>query len=408
MSRFGFVAVAVFAWHALPGSALGAQLLPRNPALRDVLAYALRENPDLVTARLRADSAHGEQRIARALSNPALSVVPGNPTQYVANAAFDLGPDRVFRTRAAAQASAAARLDVDDVTRQVTFSVRQGFFDLLLAEAVHGIARGQDSTVRRLLQADSARFEAGDLALRDVSITELLFAHAEANLSRADAAARAARVSLQLLMGVRSPRTDFTVAGRLEYAELVIPVDSLMAIAQANRPDAAAAREREDQSRSLRARASALLVPVPGLNAVYQPAQPFASGSNYALGLSLVVPLWYWFGGERERAEAGVRAAAVARERTGATLESDVTTALDGFAAARVLARRYASGLLARAADAVEIQRFAYENGNASLTDLLTAINAFGDIQTDYYTALHDYWVGAYAVDRAVGRDLVP
>jgi cobalt-zinc-cadmium efflux system outer membrane protein len=407
MRRTYFRAAGAIAFLMSSGFALRAQTAPARPNMAEAVSYALRSNPDVITARLQADSARGEQRIAKALPNPTFAVAPGNPFQYAINQPIDVGPDRIYRMRAANQGTAAVRLDVQNATRQVVFAVRQGFLDLLLAEAVRGIAFEQDTIVLRLLQSDSLRFLEGDLARLDLNTTELQSAHADANLARADATTRAARINLQVLMGVPHPDTSFRVNGALEYRPFELPFDSLRSLSMAERPDIAAAQERVDQSRSLRSLANSLLLPVPGLAGVYQ-HEPFASGSKYALGVSLSVPILYWFGGERERATAGLRSAEIARQRAVSQAESDVVGAADSFRAARTLAARYASGLLERSRATLEMQRFAYEHGNASLLDLLNAISAFGDTQTDYYTAVHDYWVAVYAIDRAVGRDLVP
>ncbi len=405
---------AIIAPFSLCGRPLAAQSgeLPQSPrdrpALHDVVAYALRLNPDLTIARLRGDSAHGEQRIARALANPTFTVIPGNPFEYSVGENLDVGPDRWYRTTAAAHATAASRFDVRDVERQVVFSVRQAYYDLLLAEALRGIAAEQAEVVQKLLLADSARYREGDLPRKDVAASELAAAHAYAALARSDAGARAARMNVQILMGVPHPDTAFRVSGELAYEPVTLPMDSLRAVALAGRPDIAATKARVEQSRSLKSLATANLIPVPGLAAVYQPSQPFPDGSKYALGLSFTVPLFYWFGGERERAEAGLKSANVALRTTEIQVAGDVTVATDNFRAAKALAERYAAGLLDRARESVELQRFAYEQGNASLTDLLNAITALADTRTDYYTALHDYWVSAYAIDRAVGREVTP
>lgn len=365
-------------------------------------------NPDLSVARLRVDSAHGEQRIARGLPNPSFTVIPGNPFQYSVGENIDVGPDRWYRTSAARNATTAARYDAQDVERQIVFNVRQAYFDLLLAEALHGIAIEQADVVHQLLLADSLRFRAGDLPRKDVAASELAWAHAYANLTHANAAARAARINLQLLMGVPAPDTAFRAGDSLTYGALTLPIDSLRSVALVHRPDFTATKIRVEQSHALKSLAASNLVPVPGIAAVYQPSQPFPNGSKYAVGLSFTVPLFYWFGGEREKADAGLKSAEEAQRATETGVVSDVTVAADNFSASKSLAERYAGGLLDRARDAVELQRFAYNQGNASLTDLLNAINALGDTRTDYYTALHDYWVSAYAINRAVGQELTP
>jgi cobalt-zinc-cadmium efflux system outer membrane protein len=372
-----------------------------------VLAIAQRNNPDLVTARLRLDSAYAEQRIARALPNPTATGIPNVPYQYSAAEPIDLGPQRIFRTRAAGQGASATRLDVEDVTRQVTFAVRQGYFDLLLAQALRDVAGDQRDTFRQLLVADSARVRTGDVPERNLATSEVQLARAEAALARAAAAVRAARLNLQALMGVANPDTGFAVQGALRYQPVAIP-DSLAVIAAANRPDLAAANMRVEQDRSLASFATSQLIPTPTVNVTYQNGPPFTNGHQYQFGLGVTVPLFYWYGGERQRAKAAEQAADVETRKVRAQLASDVAQAVDLYQSSRVLAERYESGLLAKARGALETARYAYRAGAASQLDVLEAVRAYGDTRSDYYTAVHDYWVSVYALDRAVGKDLAP
>lgn len=404
---------------AVRSKGVDAQLATSRPpiradsalTLRQVVEYALDHSPDLNIAKRQIDSARAEQRVARALQNPTASIAPGTPFQYSVTQPIDVGPARTYRMRAAGRGTVAAALDAENTKRHVVFAVRQGFLDLLLAETSRRVAFEQDTIMRRLLRNDSLRFTEGDLALRDLSTTELERARTQSALARAEAAARAARISLQLLMGMPRPDTAFRVEGTLEYRAIDLPVaiasDSSRAASVAARADVAAARERVDQSDLLRSLATAQLWPVPGIAAVYQP-EAFSSGSRYAIGASFSLPVMYWFGGERARATAGLASARIEQQRTVATAEAELASAVDNFRTSQVLAARYADGLLDKARNAVEMQRFAYEHGNASLLDLLNAVSAFGEVNADYYTAVHDYLVAAYAIDLAIGRDVVP
>jgi cobalt-zinc-cadmium efflux system outer membrane protein len=375
--------------------------------LQEVLAVALRQNPDLIAARLHVDSARAERTIARALPNPTYSGIPGTPYQYSVALPIDLSPERLYRTRAARQGEDATELNRRDVSRQVAFSVRQGFYDLLLADAQRQLAFEQRDIFKQLLSADSVRLRAGDIPERDLVKSELEFARAEAALTRADAAVRAARLALQALMGVAAPDTAFTISGELHSApELTVPIDSLLPLALTNRPDLAAAREQVGQSRSLKGLATASLLPVPVVSVVYQNT-PFASGLRYAFGITVPVPLFYWNSGERERANAGLSAAEVAVQRARVQIEADVAVAIGKFRSAQMLAERYESGLLEKSAAALETARFAYQQGAASLLELLDAIRTYGDTRSEYYNTVDDYWVAAYALSRAVGVDIV-
>jgi len=72
-----------------------------------------------------------------------------------------------------------------------------------------------------------------------------------------------------------------------------------------------------------------------------------------------------------------------------------------------VLAERYQAGLLAKSTTALESTRFAYQQGAVSLLEMLDAVRTYGDTRAEYYGAVHDAWVAAYALSRAVGADIV-
>src|SRR2546426_9083893 len=288
--------------------------------LERVLAVALRQNADILAARLRVDSAHGEQQIARAIPNPVLNSAPNQPWQYTVTLPLDVTPLRFLRTRAAGRGADAARSDVADVVRQVSFAVRQAFYDVLLAERQRELAGERREIFRQLLTADSARLRSGDIAPRDVTKAELEYARAEADLLRADAQLHAARLTLQLLMGVAAPDTGFAVTGELAYRRVALPVESLSAVAASLRPDVRAAQERVAQSEALSTLAGRLWIPLPQVtfshsSGPFDRGELFSNGMANAVGFGFTMPFLYWNGGERERSRAGLQQAQVASRR---------------------------------------------------------------------------------------------
>ena len=370
------------------------------------VARALSRNPDLLSANLRVDSARAERRIATALANPTLSATPSNPSQYSVQLPLDIGPARHYRMRAAGEGLTAAHFDALDVRRQVVFAVRQAFYDVLLADSLRSLATDQAETFRRLLAADSARLRAGSIAERDVVATRLQLAHAEAVLARAVIQQHAARLTLETVIGGMSADTNLLIGGSLAYRAIDVPADSVLAIALDHRADYLAATSRTAQSASALSLARASLIPVPVVGGVYQPAQPFASGMYVAPSLGFTLPVLYTFGGERARARASLEGARVQAERTALQIRADVTLAVDGYRTARELADRYACGLLADATGALDAARYAYSRGATALPDLLEAVRAYADTRSDYLTAVHDYWVSLFALERATGIDL--
>ncbi len=404
---------AAFAVAALCARALAAQSgqPESNPTaaltLDQVLARALRENPDVRLARLRVDSSRAEVRIARSYANPALAITPNNPWQYSVAAPFDVGPQRTYRVRSATDGAVAAGHDVRDTERQVRFAIRSAFYDLILADTIRAITREQHDMFRDLLAADSARVRAGDIPERNLVKSELELAKADADLSRADAGVRAARLALQATMGVARLDTGFRVRGSLATRPLPLLSAAFTDSIVANRPDVRAAQVRTQESEDSRRFATSLLVPVPGLLLVQQRDEPFPNGQHYAFGISAQLPVWNWFSGERERADASVKQSRVSEERVRVQAYAELATAFDQFHAAELLAQKLNGAMLAKARAALETARFAYSAGAISYVDLLDAVRTYGEIRADAATAGHDYWVSAYAVARALDQEVV-
>ncbi len=375
--------------------------------LDDVLKQAMRANLDLRASQLRADSARAEVRIARAIPNPVVLVAPQNPYQYSVSVPLDIGPQRVYRVRAGEDGSSAAVSDVRDVERLIRFAVRSAFFDLLLADSVRAVTVDARDIFRDLLAADSARMRSGTVPERNLIASELELAKAEAAVTHANASVRAGRLSLQFLMGSTRPDTGFRVTGSLA----AVPLAQLEASADDSiverRADVQAAHLRTIASTNAKSLSRAQFFPIPSVTLVQQRMEPFPNGQHYALGVGAQLPVGNWFAGERARAGAVLEQSRVAEQRTRVLARTEIAIALDQFHAAAQLARQLNAGLLVKAHGALETTRYAYRAGAISYVDLLDAVRTYGQIRVDAATAGHDYWVSAYAVARALDREIV-
>src|SRR2546425_5505630 len=126
---------------------------PAAWTLERVLAVALRQNADILTARLRVDSAHGEQQIARAIPNPVLNSAPNQPWQYTVTLPLDVTPLRFLRTRAAGARPGAPPPDAARGGGPACFAGRPAVFDLLAAAPQAAPARARGASLRPVLSA---------------------------------------------------------------------------------------------------------------------------------------------------------------------------------------------------------------------------------------------------------------
>jgi outer membrane protein, heavy metal efflux system len=373
--------------------------------LAAAVSFAIRHNPDLAMARIRADSAVAEVRIARAYPNPQLQSTPGLPSQYSVTMPVDIGPQRHYRVSSQRHGVSAVEHDTSDIRRQLLFAVRQTYCDAQLSAAINGLALEEREIVRQLLAGDSARLNAGAIPLRDVVKSEVELARAEAVVARAGASARATRVALQIVMGVANPDTALVVADALDATQLWVPSDSVIARAATSRPDLLAAIDRVHARSSEVSFARSLLLPTPSVGVVRQPHDPFISGSHYALAVGLGFPLVNWFSGERSRAASSLVLAEQARDKQSIQIRGELTTTLDSLNTSRSLLYRYQAGVLALSDSALSMARYAYTSGATSLVDLFDALRTQSAVRADYFTALHDYRVSVFALRRATGAE---
>jgi cobalt-zinc-cadmium efflux system outer membrane protein len=269
----------------------------------------------------------------------------------------------------------------------------------MLADARRSIVSARQAIIRQIVAADSARVRAGDLPERSLIRSGVELVRAEADAARAGVDAQTTRLTLQGVMGVVAPDTALRLAGALTYTPVAIDSGDA-SVTVARRPDVAASRTREEQSSAMEQLAKSAIIPVPQLSYVRQRGAPFESGRYYAWGLGVELPLFNQYHAQRERAAAGRAAASLVRHRVEAQASREVVSARAERHAQEALVKRYESGVIAKVAQNVEATRYAYSRGAVSLLEVLDALRAQQDVMTDYYTALHDYWI-AVAVLRA-------
>ena len=398
--------IAALSWRG------GAQISNATAAtksitLDDALRHALTASPDLAIAAATLDSARAEQRVARAFPNPILAATPNSPYQYSATVPLDVTPQRYYRVKAASLGADATASDRKDAQRQLTAAVGQAFLDALLAQERLRLAVDRQNAVAEILRGDSLRFETGDVPAQALARSEVELVRALADVSRAGADVRAARLELQARAGYEHPDTALAAAGELDFVPIAVRLDSLRDLALKQRPDLLASRERIRQAGAAAGSARALLIPTPELAYVRQRTSPFDNGHYYAFGLAFELPSFNLYRGQRDRAEASSRVANENERRVIAQVERDVVAAAANLDEKRILVERYRGGLLTKVDGSVEAVRYAYARGAATLLEVLDAVQTQQEVRADYLLALHDYSAAVYALAAATGSDIV-
>jgi outer membrane protein TolC len=333
---------------------------------------------------------------SRAISaNPAFlpsnrrTLIPSVSLQYLL---FDFG-GRSGTSRGAREALFAADFTHNATVQAVLLQTQQAYFEYQASRGVLEAAKANVATAQQNLAAADRRHEVGVATIADVLQARTALAQAELVAQGADGTLQGARAALALAMGFDATRT-FEVAAdtsALPMQQLNENVDSLIARAERDRPDLAAARALVRQSEAQISVARSALFPTLTLGSAAGrnfSNVPNLEGRTYALTLGLQVPIFsgnarqYDVVAARENAAAALARADQARLQAGAQVYTSYHTL-------RTAAQRVTTSqtLLSTATQSEQVARGRYAEGVGSILDVLLAQNALADARAQAVTA---------------------
>jgi cobalt-zinc-cadmium efflux system outer membrane protein len=224
---------------------------------------------------------------------------------------------------------------------------------------------------------------------------------------------------LAFLLGVRGAVPDFDVDTKV--LDFAVPSalgaaseESLFHIAFDHRPDLIAVGYTKASSAAQVDLTRRQRFPDITLSLTYAQGGYGGLGTNGPLqtptltvGASAPLPVFYQLQGELGQASAQDDTNALQQAKTTAQVISDVSTAYAGYVGSRRLVERMGTGgLLQSARVARDITRLQYDKGAASLTDYLTALQAYIATNVEYIGDLGNFWVAVFQLEQAVGTDL--
>jgi len=413
MPRPRLLAVITIAVLALHGVAAAT-------ALDDLVATALRDNPQLQAAREAALAAAAVPAQASSLDDPQAGIA-----WYLSEVETRVGPQeqrlflsqklpfwgkRGLRGAHADGLARAAAANVRDVALAVVTLVRERYYDLAYVEESIRITEADRALVKDIVAAALAHYSAGHGQQRDVLRAQVALSRDTDRLL----ALRAQRTTLTVGLNELLARDKWTAIDRVALPQTLPAVETMGGLREqmvAARPRLTGLARRVDAART--AEALARKQYYPDLTAAFDymvtgegPLPVADNGTDsYWATLSINLPIW------RKRLDAGVRQARATlaeaeaayrdeqerAERELADLRFRLTTALDRVAL-------FETGLVPQAEQALRATMDSYQTGQASFLDLLDAERDWLDLRLAGFRARADLFQEQARLERAVGR----
>ncbi len=190
-------------------------------------------NPTLLAGKLNISELQAQEITAHFRPNPQLTLLadqidpfPGGPAHgpfaYLLPSAtvsylHERAHKRELRTESAQKATAIGVSQEQDLERNLLFSLRGAFVQILQAKAVLQLAKDNLEYYDHVLKISRDRFQAGDIAQIDLDRLELQRVQYESDLQSADVNLRTQKIQLLTLLNDRTPVEQFDVAGVIRF-----------------------------------------------------------------------------------------------------------------------------------------------------------------------------------------------
>ncbi len=384
-----------------------------NITLQEVLALALRANPELApfSREIRVREAAVLQ--ARLFPNPEISITAANLGNAVLKD-FDgpqttvslsqlilLGGKRARSIEVAGLDRDLAAWDYETKRLDVLTQVAQAFVEVLRAQEGLTLAKDLVALAERVVEAVSARVRAGKVSPVEETRARVTLASVQIDRARAARELEAARKQLAATWGSTTSR--FTKAlGQLEIIRRVPALEELIQRLSQNPDLARWATELAEREASLdleRRRA------IPDLTASLGVTQ-FTDTNDSAITAGLSIPLPVFNRNQGNIAAAHERLTKAMEQRRAA--EVSVTTALNTayqtLATAHIEVTTLKAQVLPGAQSAFEAVSRGYRLGKFGFLDVLDAQRTLFGAKAQYLRALASYHQAVAEVERLIGE----
>jgi cobalt-zinc-cadmium efflux system outer membrane protein len=386
------------------------RLLPADEpplSLEEAVSSALRNNPEIIRARLELEAARGRRLQWGALSFPELSfsregmAFRDNGGETEINLGIEQSLEfpgkRSLRRETARLEEEIFAAELDRVMLSVTAEVKKAYFQTTYSQRAIAGRESIIEVLKRYQDIAVLRAQSGQVSALDVLKGRLELVQLQGEIIEARRRWRENALALSLLIGRDDQRVPPVSVSEFTF----IPLDKDLSALQreaASRPSLRAAGARMAQAEAgLRlARKNALPDLTVGL------FYPSLRASSWGFEVGLTLPLWRdKIEGERQEAEALNRALTAAREAREKKVFSLLRSAYESVKATEERLALFEQSLLPEIEGILELGLSDYQYGKIDSLHLFDVLRTYKATQLEYLAALLDHRVSLVDLESA-------
>lgn len=396
----------------------------------DVRARLQTTNPTLEAGRIGIDESKAVETTAFLRPNPQFSMTLdqiGNTEEGNLFSAATLTTavsylrerqhKRELRRDSARGATAIATSTQADLERNLTFTLRGAFVQVLQAKAFRTLALDNLTNYDQVLALSRDRFRSGDIAQIDLDRLELQRVTYESDVQTAEVNLRTAKIQLlRLLNDQTTPVERFDVSGPFDFVAPPQPLDEFRRIAFDVRPDLRAAVQAIDKAKTDHRLAFAngsvdpTITVDAGFPTISQTYLSYTPPLREYVGVSVGVPLRIFDRnhGEKRRTELDITRNERLADAARLQVFGDVDTAYATVVSTVALLQPYRDRYLNQATRVRDTVTFSYQRGGASLVDFLQSQQEYRAVQVSYVNLVAAFLNAVNQLNMAVGQEVIP
>jgi len=401
----------------LMGSSVQAETASASYALHDIIGLAIERNPMIAGAMANIDQSTGQRAAAGAYPNPTIRgdtgkgylrdagpltpEIPKSATEYMAafSQPIEWPAKRAARQRAAEAGLAGASVGLIETRLNLTSDVKVAFFDLLLAQRDLELAKNNLAIVEDVRRVVSHRVRLGEAPQFDLIKAEVEVLKANQAVTRSENTVRVNRVILDTMTaGALGP--SYSVNGDFLVFPTGLDLNRLTARSMQEHPSIQRLSRSIDQADRTIEFERQNRVPNVSLNTSYTREY---GREGFDIGLSVPTPLWYQRQGEIAGSLGAKRKEEAELLRARNELMRQINQYYQDAQTTAKLIEVLEKGLLKQAEEALRIAKFSFQQGAASLLEVLDAQRVQRQILFDYAQARFELSVALSRLERAVG-----
>lgn len=380
--------------------------------LNAVIELALERNPTLAEAQGYVRQSRGQQVAAGAYPNPTITGSAGrgsirDPSTGVTitertvtvEQPLEWQGKRRARQQAADAGVAGAGAAFDETRLSVIAEVKVAFYQLLFAQRNAELAVQNSTMVEEVLRTVKARVAAGEATSFETMKATVEVQKAKKEVSRTQNALLVTRARLGMLTAGGLGK-QFAIHGDFESIRQELDLDAFVARALEQHPTLRRLVKQVEQAEFRAILEHESRIP----NVTVQGSYHREAGDESVIaGLSIPIPLWYQRQGEIETARGAKHRAEAERLRVQNELTQAITQYVQDVRTAHEQIQVFETGLLKQAEQTLRVARVSFQQGAASLLDVLDAQRVYRQTLLEYAQVRADLSIALAQLERAVG-----